>query len=86
MRDFQYDPDKAASNLKKHGVSFAEAESAFSDPLAIERENLSSEGESRFRMGDEMILLVVIYTHRGDDIRIISARRATRSEIKAYER
>lgn len=88
MKDFQYDPDKAASNFKKHGVSFADAESAFSDPLAIEREDLSAEGESRYRMigmGDEMTLFVVIYTYRGDDIRLISARRATRSEKKYYE-
>ena len=46
--DFQYDPNKAASNLRKHGVSFPEAESVFSDPLTVYIEDLSAVGEARF--------------------------------------
>ncbi|MEL6469657.1 MAG: BrnT family toxin [Cyanobacteria bacterium J06623_4] len=84
----QYDPNKDASNLKKHGISFRAAESAFFDPLAILYEDLNVEGEVRFILigrGANYNLLVVVFTSRGDDTRIISARRATRSEIKDYE-
>ena len=67
---FQYDPAKAAANLKKHGISFAdEGEIRF---ITI---GLGSAGE----------LLVVVYTERNDKYRIISARRPTRKELKSYE-
>jgi hypothetical protein len=85
---FQFDPAKAASNLRKHGVSFADAEGVFYDPLAIHRLDPDSEGEERFVAageGSAGIVLVVIYTLRGDEIRLISARRATRREVKDYE-
>lgn len=85
---FQFDPAKAASNLRKHGVSFADAEGVFFDPLAIHRLDPDSEGEERFVAvgeGSAGIVLVVIYTLRGDEIRLISARRATRREVKDYE-
>ena len=84
---FQFDPTKAASNLKKHGVSFADAEGVFADPLAAHRADPDSEGEERFvtlGLGSAGQILVVIYTLRGKDIRLISARRATRLEVKAY--
>ena len=60
----------------------------FFDPLAIHYEDLEAEGEARFIVigrGANYNLLVVVYTSRNDDTRIISARRATRSETKAYE-
>ena len=85
---FQYDPAKAASNLKKHGVSFADAEGVFFDPLAIHQLDPDSEDEERFvavGMGSAGIILVVIYTLRNEEIRLISARRATRHEVKSYE-
>ncbi len=85
---FEFDPAKAATNLKKHGVSFADAEGVFLDPLAIHQEDPDAEGEARFvavGMGSAGQLLVVVYTLRGDDIRLISARRATRREVKDYE-
>lgn len=84
---FQFDPTKAASNLKKHGVSFADAEGVFADPLAAHRADPDSEGEQRFvalGLGSAGHVLVVIYTLRGNEIRPISARRATRREVKAY--
>ena len=68
---FQFDPLKAASNLKKYRTSFADAE-----------------GEERFiaaGMGSAGQILVVVYTLRGGDIRLISARRATHREVKNYE-
>lgn len=85
---FQYDPAKAASNLKKHGVSFADAEGVFHDPLAIHRLDPDTEGEERFVAigeGSAGQILVVVYTLRGGEIRVISARRATRQEVKSYE-
>ncbi len=85
---FQYDPSKAAANLRKHGVSFADAEGALEDPLAITVEDPDSEGEARFitvGLGNAGELLVVVYTERNGEYRIISARRATRKERKSYE-
>ena len=85
---FQFDPRKAVSNLKKHKTSFADAEGVFFDPLAIHQADPDTEGEERFiaaGMGSAGQILVVVYTLRGDDIRLISARRATHREVKNYE-
>ncbi len=86
---FEWDENKARSNLAKHGVSFDEASSVFGDPLSITiPDSAHSQGEDRFIiMGNshEQKLLVVIHTDRGDNIRIISARRASRRERKTYE-
>jgi len=84
---FRFDPAKAAANLQKHGVSFADAEGVFADPLAMHRSDPDAEGEERFvaiGLGSAGELLVVAYTLRGEDIRLISARRATRREAKDY--
>ena len=86
--EFQFDPAKAAGNLRKHGVSFADAEAVFMDPLALHRIDPDAEGEERFvaiGAGSAGRLLVVVYTLRGEAIRLISARRATPVEIRAYE-
>jgi len=86
--DFQFDPAKAAGNLRKHKVSFADAEAVFMDPLALHRVDPDAEGEERFvaiGAGSAGHLLVVVYTLRGEAIRLISARRATSAEIRAYE-
>jgi uncharacterized DUF497 family protein len=86
---FQYDPAKAAANRKKHRVSFADAEGVFQDPLAVTVEDPDAEGEQRFvtvGLGSAGELLVVIYTEEQDEeVRLISARRATRKERKQYE-
>jgi hypothetical protein len=85
---FEFDPTKAASNLKKHGISFADAEGVFYDPLAIHCSDPDAKGEERFvavGMGSAGEILVVIYALRGEEIRLISARRATRHEVKDYE-
>jgi uncharacterized protein len=84
---FQFDPSKAAANLKKHAVSFADAEAVFEDPLAIHCPDPDAEGEERFLaigLGSVGELLVVCYTVRSDEIRLISARRAKRRERKQY--
>ena len=84
----EFDPIKAKRNLKKHKVSFTGAEGVFYDPLAIHCEDPYSENEERFiavGMGSASQILVVVYTFRGAEIRLISARRATRREVKEYE-
>lgn len=86
--NFEYDPRKAQTNWVKHGVSFAEAEFVFFDPLAIHDIDPDSLVEERFialGMSNSGVLLVVVYTMRGDIFRLISARRATRREAKVYE-
>jgi uncharacterized DUF497 family protein len=86
--EIEWDPDKAASNLVKHGVSFDEAVSSLLDPMALAQEDEDAEGEARWvlvGLSGEARLLTVVYTLRGDDrIRIISARKATRTEARFY--
>lgn len=84
---YQWDPNKAKSNQKKHGVRFADAVFVFEDENAITIED-EHETENRFiTIGRDILLriLVVVYTFRGHIIRIISARKATTRERKIYE-
>ena len=83
-----WDPAKAKANLRKHGIRLSDAEGVLFDPNALTEENEKVDGEQRFvSIGLDPLgrLLVVIYIFRGDDIRLISARRATRRERQAYE-
>lgn len=90
---FEWDPAKAKSNFKKHGVSFKTATRAFADPLAVEEQDRVENGEFRWRtLGrvDDCLLLVVAHTSRDEDdgtllIRIISARPAEPKERRHYE-
>ena len=85
---FQFGPAKAAANFRKYGVSFAEAEGVFHDPLAVTVEDPDAEGERRWvavGLGSAGELLVVVYALRDDELRLISVRRATRKERKQYE-
>lgn len=85
---FRYDPDKAAANLKKHDVAFADAEGVLQDPLAVTVEDPDAEGEHRFvaiGLGNAGELLVVVYSERQGEYRLISARRPTRKERTRYE-
>ena len=89
MHNFSYDADKADANLRKHGVSFAEAEGVFADPLAITVADPDASQEERFiamGQGNSGALLVVVFTERKEQIRLISARPASRKERKDYER
>jgi len=86
--EFEFDPAKAAGNLRKHGVSFADAEGVFADPLALHRADPDAEGEERFvAVGEDWLgqVMVVVYTLRNEAIRLISARRATAAEKRTYE-
>ena len=86
---FEWDPRKSASNLRKHGVSFAEAGTVFGDELSITiPEPDHSDQEDRFiTIGWSNLhrLLMVAHTDRGENIRIISARELTKAERKEYE-
>ena len=87
--EFEWDYDKATTNLEKHGVSFEEAASTFGDELSLTINDPDhSDGEERylpFGLNDHGNHIVVSFTERSDRIRIISARRMTRREIQAYE-
>jgi uncharacterized protein len=86
---FEWDPRKADTNIRKHEVRFQEAATVFGDPLAITFEDpYHSEGEKRyltFGLSQQMRLLVIAHTERGDRTRIISARLMTGRERKIYE-
>jgi uncharacterized DUF497 family protein len=86
---FQWDENKAKINLGKHGVSFEEATTVFGDPLSLTiPDPAHSQVENRLIVlgkSHQQKLLVVVHTERGDSIRIISARRASRRERKCYE-
>ena len=86
---FEWDPKKASSNLRKHKVSFEEATTALSDPMAATGADPDhSIGEFRyvtFGISERGRLLVVAHTEQSETIRIISARLASRRERKIYE-
>jgi uncharacterized protein len=87
---FTWDPRKDAANQRKHGISFAEAQSAFLDDEALLLDDPDhSEAEDRFvliGLSQQLRILVVAHSHRASDaeIRLISARRACRSESRRY--
>ena len=84
---FEFDPAKAQSNLRKHGVSFSHAEQALRDPMALTRPDPDSVGEHRsVSLGMDALgrILVVVHTQRGERTRIISARKASRGEADRY--
>ena len=90
MFRFEWDDQKAASNLQKHGVSFDEAVSVFADDLALtfpDTDRFESEDRSRtYGISNKGRLLVVVHTERRSNLRIISARKATRYEKGIYDK
>ncbi len=87
--EFEWDPKKAAANLAKHRVSFEDAATVFGDPLGriVADPRHSSEEERLVLLGlsEAKHLLAVMYVDRGEAVRIISARRATRGERRHHE-
>ena len=84
----KFDPKKNAINLRRHQVSLAEGDGVLNDLLALTIEDDAAEGEQRFisiGMNTFGRLMVVVYTHRGEDIRLISVRPAEPKERRAYE-
>ena len=88
-QQFEWNAEKARSNLTRHGVSFEEAVTVFQDFMSFSISDPDhSQGEHRYiELGRSTSgrLLVVSYTERASVIRIISARRATRKEVRDYE-
>jgi len=87
--EFEWDPDKAATNLRKHGVSFDEAATALADPLSVTVPDPDhSQDEDRYitvGMSFQRRLLIVAHTERDMRVRLISARELTTTERNAYE-
>lgn len=87
--NFEWDSDKARRNLLKHGVSFDEATTTFSDPLSVTVDDPDhSVGEHRLLLLGQTLtgkLIVVAHLDDGETVRIISARLAGRNERRAYE-
>ncbi|MEW6209919.1 MAG: BrnT family toxin [Acidobacteriota bacterium] len=87
--EFEWDEEKAAVNLSKHGVSFDEAKTVFDDPLYVDFYDPDhAYDEHRYIIFGESAqgrLLMVSYTERGDAVRLISAREATAAERREYE-
>ena len=86
---FEWNPGKAASNLARHGVSFPEAVTVFTDPLAriFDDDDHSIDEHREIIVGhsNRDRLLVICFTEREDAVRMFSARRATRNEREDYE-
>ena len=89
MFQIEWDAEKAESNFRKHGVAFTEAASIFGDDLSVTvyDPDRSMDEDRYLTMGMSVAgrVLIVSHTNRGDAVRIISARLATRRERKSYE-
>ncbi|RJP18831.1 MAG: BrnT family toxin [Candidatus Omnitrophota bacterium] len=86
--NYQWDKNKAQTNLRKHGIRFADAVSIFQDDNAITVEDTNHGNEERYiTIGSDAFgqILVVVYTWRSDNIRLISARKAKPRERRQYE-
>jgi uncharacterized DUF497 family protein len=83
----EWDSTKAQSNRKKHGISFPDAAEVLYDEFAITIEDTSSSEQRHVTIGQDALgrILVIVYTWRGDKIRLISARKATARERAQYE-
>ena len=86
--DYEWDETKAQTNRRDHGIDFADAATVFEDDVALTASDDASHEERFVTLGMDAVgrLLVVVYTRRGDLIRIISARKATRTERRYYEK
>ena len=83
-----WDPRKAEANFKKHGVRFSDAEIVLWDPLGITIEDAGDTDEQRLvTIGSDALgrILVVVFAYRDDEVRLISARKATKNERRVYE-
>jgi uncharacterized DUF497 family protein len=84
----RFDPAKNAANIAKHGVSLADGDGVLLDPLALTVEDSTSRGEQRWQtIGINSFgeLMIVVWTHRGNDVRLISVRKPEPKERRDYE-
>jgi uncharacterized DUF497 family protein len=87
--DVTWDPKKAETNFRKHRIRFSDAETVLYDPTALTIKDQEVSGEKRFvTIGSDAIgrIIVVVYAYRGNTVRLISARKATPTERKQYEK
>src|SRR5437867_11424622 len=84
---YEWDPTKAASNLRKHGIDFADVATVFEDEMALTVDDYEADEKRFITIGLDALarILVLTYSWRGDNIRIISARKATPAERRQYE-
>lgn len=84
---YEYDPNKSAANLKKHGIDFEEAKALWDDPCAITADT-PNETEPRFLVIGQIggMFWTAVITYRGETIRIISVRRSRKNEVSHYEK
>ena len=85
----QFDPAKNVANIAKHGVSLADGDGVLLDPLALTVEDSTSRGEQRWQtIGVNSFgeLMIVVWTHRGRDVRLISVRKPEPKERRDYEK
>ena len=85
--EYEWDPKKAAGNLRKHAIDFADAVTVLEDERALTIDDSDSDERRYLTIGLDAIarILVVVYSWRGENIRIISARKATPAERRQYE-
>ena len=88
-RHFEWDDEKARTNLQKHGIGFDEASTIFDDPLFItaldDEHSIDEERYITIGLSSKQRILMVAHTERNENIRIISARKATKNEEKLYQ-
>ena len=87
--DVFWDPKKAEKNLRKHGVRFSDAATVLDDPLVLTREDPDTDEEDRYvSLGQDAFgrILIVVWTEREGDLRLISARKASHAEARKYPR
>ena len=84
---FEWDKSKAVENKAKHGISFSDTFAVFEDPNAVTIDDFRQDEQRYVTIGMDAFgrILVVVYTWRDDNIRIISARKAARHEVRQYE-
>ena len=85
---YEWDPKKNAGNYRKHGIDFADVTAVFEDEYALWQEDIGEYNETRFAavgMDHLAHIVTVIFTFRGENIRLISARYATNYERELYE-
>jgi uncharacterized DUF497 family protein len=88
IMSYEWDSQKAERNYQKHGVHFADSVAVFEDENLLWQEDVGDYGETRYvAVGIDHLaqILIVVFTFRGENIRIISARKATKNERKNYE-
>ncbi len=85
--EYEWDPQKAMTNRRKHGIDFADAVTVFSDEIAITIPDEYPDEERYVSIGMDALgrVLVVIFTWRGENIRLISARKAEKVELEQYQ-